>query len=196
MLDTDRKDFAELIAAVYAYHRTQVSPAVIAMYWNGCQRWTLEQVRHAIDVLTQDPEAGKWIPKIGDITRVLEGTSTQRAAIAWGRVHDAMARVGAYQDVDFGDPAIHAAIQDLGGWPKLCRADARELGFMQHRFGEAFRAYSERGAPSAPRALMGDRSPDAEYAKRGLPAPEPVRWTAAPAALLPRVQNLLEGTTS
>lgn len=213
MLETDRKAFGELIAAVYAYHRTAVSPAVIQIYWNGCERWTLEQVKHAINVLTQDPEAGKWIPKIGDITRVLEGTSTQRAAIAWGRVHRAISAVGAYRDVDFGDPAVHAAIQDVGGWPKLCRAEPRELGFMQHRFGEAYRAYRERGAPSAPLSLMGDRSSDAEYAKRGLPAPPAIvvdahgeawdplnrqRMLAAPPEVrqLASSQHLLEGTTS
>ena len=197
MQDSDRKAFGELIAAVYAYHRTPVSPAIITMYWRGCQRWSLEQVTHAVDVLTQDPEAGKWVPKIGDIARVLEGTSTDRAALAWGRVHEAMSSVGAYSDVDFGDPAIHAAIQDLGGWPKVCRADMRELGFMQHRFGEAYRAYSTRGAPGAPASLMGDRSPDAEYEKRGLPAPTPaLRYAPAAPLQLARAQQLLEGQPS
>jgi hypothetical protein len=173
MLTTDRKEFALLIAGVYAYHRQPCSEALITMYWRGCQRWTIEQVTTAIDRLTVDPEAGRFPPKIADIVRVLEGTATDRAALAWGKVLEAMSAVGAYRDVVFDDPAIHAAVQDLGGWPKLCRTEQRELGFVQHRFCEAHRAYTGRGAFDFPRQLTGDRSPDFEYEKKGLKPPAP-----------------------
>lgn len=173
MSPRDRKEFALLIAGVYAYHRQPCSEALIAMYWRGCQHWELQQVQRAIDMLTADAEAGKFPPKIGDITRALEGTSTDRAALAWGKAFEAMASVGAYTDVVFDDPAIHAVIEDLGGWPKVCRADARELSYLQHRFCEGHRAYTGRGAFPYPRRLMGDRSPDAEWAKKGLKPPAP-----------------------
>ena len=45
-----------------------------------------------------------------------------------------MQRVGAYQSVAFDDPVIHAVIEDLGGWTKLCRSDLKELSYMEHRF--------------------------------------------------------------
>ena len=165
--------FALLIAGVYAYHRQPCSDALIGMYWRGCQHWDLEQVRRAVDSLTRDPEAGKFPPKIGDITRMLEGTSTDRAALAWGKAFEAMGSVGAYTDVVFDDPAIHAVIEDLGGWPKVCRTEARELGYLQHRFCESHRAYTGRGAFPYPRRLMGDRSPDSEWERKGLPLPSP-----------------------
>lgn len=173
MQEFERKEFAELIAGVYAYHRTQVSPAVIGMYWRGCQRWSLEQVRKAIDELTMDAEAGKFVPKIGDLTRVLEGTRTDRAQLAWGRLLEAAASVGAYTDVAFDDPAIHATVEDLGGWVKVCRSETKDLGYLQHRFCESYRAYVGRGQFGYPAVLGGDRSPDAMYAKRGLPVPRP-----------------------
>ena len=119
------------------------------------------------------PEAGKFPPKIGDITRMLEGTQSDRAALAWGKALEAMGSVGAYTDVVFDDPAIHAAIEDLGGWPKVCRTEARELGYMQHRFCEAYRAYVGRGKFDYPKRLGGDRSPDSEYIKFGRPVPKP-----------------------
>lgn len=173
MTEADRKDFADLIAGVYAYHRTPVSPAIIGMYWNGCQRWSMEQVRKAIDQLTMDAEAGRFIPKIGDLTRVLEGTSTDRSQIAWGRALEAASDVGAYTDVAFDDAAIHAAIEDLGGWVKFCRSETKELGYLQHRFCESYRAYAGRGHFGYPAVLIGDRSPDAMFAKRGLRPPTP-----------------------
>lgn len=173
MNTSERLEFGNLIAGVYAYHRVAVSPAIIEVFWNGCQRWSMEQVRHAVNVLTADPEAGKFPPKIGDITRVLEGTSGERAALAWGKVLDTMRRVGQYTDVVFDDPAIHAVIDDLGGWPKVCRTELKELGYLQHRFCESHRAYVGRQTFDYPRRLMGDRSPDSEYEKFGRKLPRP-----------------------
>lgn len=173
MLATDKKDFALLIAGVYAYHRQPCSDALIGMYWRGCQRWDFEQVQRAIDRLTHDAEAGKFPPKIGDLTRALEGTHTDRAQLAWGKALEAMSSVGAYTDVVFDDPAIHAAIEDLGGWPKVCRSETKELSYLQHRFCESHKAYTGRGQFEYPRRLSGDRSPDSEYEKKGLKPPRP-----------------------
>lgn len=182
MEQTDKKAFALLIAGVYAYHRQPCSDALIAMYWRGCQRWSIEQVTRAIDQLTHDPEAGKFPPKIGDLTRALEGTSTDRAAVAWGVVMQAIGAAGQYQDVDFGDPATHAAIHDLGGWPKVCRTELKELGYLQHRFTESYRAYAGRGVAACPMVLMGDRSPDAEFERKGLPLPKAKLFGPRPCA--------------
>lgn len=172
MLATDKKDFALLIAGVYAYHRQPCSDALIGMYWRGCQHWDFEQVQKAVDQLTRDAEAGKFPPKIGDLTRALEGTHTDRAQLAWGKALAAMGSVGAYTDVVFDDPAIHATIEDLGGWPKVCRTDTKELNYLQHRFCESHKAYTGRGTFEYPRRLAGDRSPDSEFERKGLPPPK------------------------
>ena len=84
-----------------------------------------------------------------------------------------MSAVGAYTDVVFDDPAIHAAAEDMGGWPKMCRTETKELGHLQHRFMQSYRAYTERGQFDFPKRLGGDRSPDSEYEKAGLKLPRP-----------------------
>ena len=134
----------------------------------------MEQVTKAFDSLTADPEAGKFLPKIGDITRVLEGTHTDRSMIAWGKVLEAISAVGAYQDVIFDDAAIHAAVQDAGGWPKVCRGEINELGYLQTSFCKAHKAYTGRGKFDYPRLLSGDRNSDDNWTARGLPPPTPV----------------------
>ena len=92
MQDSEKKGFADLMAGVYAYHRVAISTAVINVFWNGCRRWEFEQVQRAIDVLTADPEAGKYPPKIGDITRKVPrvnddgekvDTEEERKGTAW-----------------------------------------------------------------------------------------------------------------
>lgn len=174
MLESDKKAFAELIAGVFAYHRTPVTPAVISVYWRACQAYSMAQVTKAIDALTADAEAGRFVPKIADIVRALQGTQTDRALIAWGKVAAALSDVGAYTDVVFDDPLIHLCIVDHGGWPKFCRTPFDEQSYLQHRFCESYRAYAARGVPSEyPCRLTGAGSGADDWAKRGLPPPEP-----------------------
>jgi hypothetical protein len=173
MQAADRPAFGQLVTDVLAYYRQDASRFVLDLWWNACQGFDLEQIRTAMQRHCTDPERGQFAPKVADLSRILQGTATDRAALAWGKVHEAMSSVGAYTDVVFDDPAIHAVIEDLGGWPKVCRMDLKELSYLQHRFTESHRAYTGRGQFEFPRRLMGDRSPDSEYEKHGLRLPAP-----------------------
>ncbi len=171
---SDKPQFAQLIRDAMAFYRQDVSPFALGVWWQACESFDFEQVAKAITAHAMDPERGQFPPKPADLVRQLSGTATDRAMIAWGKVHDAMGRVGAYSDVVFDDPVIHATVDDLGGWVKMCRTELSELSYLQHRFTESYRAYAGRGALSDyPRRLTGDRSPDDLYAKRGLPPPKP-----------------------
>jgi hypothetical protein len=173
MLPTEKREFVALLTDVLGYYRQPVSEFTLEVWCNACQPFTLEQIRYALTSHATDPERGQFAPKVADMVRILAGTHTERALLAWGKAMEAMSGVGAYTDVCFDDPAIHAVVQDLGGWPKLCRTSADELSYLQHRFCEAHKAYTGRKTFAYPRSLMGDRSSDAEYAKRGLPPPMP-----------------------
>lgn len=173
MTEADRNDFAQLITDVLAYYRQDASRFVLDLWWNTCKPFAFEQVRAAIQKHCTDAERGQFAPKVADLARILQGTTTDRAALAWGKCLEAMSSVGAYTDVVFDDPAIHAVVEDLGGWPKLCRTESKELGYLQHRFCESHRAYTGRGTFDYPRRLGGDRSPDSEYEKKGLKLPRP-----------------------
>lgn len=166
-------EFRELLTDVLAYYGKDCSEFTMTVWWNAMQSFSLEQVSRALQKHATDAERGQFAPKVADIVRALQGTSTDRAAIAWGKVHEAMSSVGAYTDVVFDDPAIHAVIEDLGGWPKVCRTEVAELSYLQHRFQEGYRAYVERGQFDYPQRLRGDRSPDHEYTSRGIPLPRP-----------------------
>jgi hypothetical protein len=173
MNPNDEKPLLALVTDVLAYYRQPVSEFTLSVWWSAMQPYTLEQVRKALTAHATNPDGGQFAPKVADVVRILDGTHTDRAVIAWGKLHEAMSAVGAYQDVVFDDPAIHAAIDDLGGWPKVCRTETRELSFLQKRFCDAHKAYTNRGKFDYPRRLMGDRSPDDEYTRHGLPAPSP-----------------------
>jgi hypothetical protein len=173
MRNADRVAFKDLLTDVMAFYRQDVSPFALSVWWQACEAFELEQVAKALTGHAMDPDRGQFAPKPADVVRQLAGTATDRAMLAWGKVHDAMGRVGAYTDVVFDEPAIHAVVDDLGGWSKMCRTELSELSYLQHRFTESYRAYVGRGRFEYPRRLTGDRSPDELYAKRGLPPPKP-----------------------
>lgn len=169
----EHDDFASMIVDALAYYRQSVSEFTLHVWTEGCKPYTLEQVKKAMTAHMTDATSGQFAPKVADIVRILSGTTTDRAALAWGKTLDGMGRVGAYTDVVFDDPAIHAAVEDLGGWPKICRTETKDLSYLQHRFCESHKAYTGRGEFEYPRRLMGDRSPDHEYEKKRLPLPKP-----------------------
>ncbi len=168
----DRAEFGALLTNVLAYYRQDASRFVLDLWWQACQGFDFEQVRKALTAHAMDPDHGQFAPKVADIVRVLGGTKTDRAQRAWGKALAAASDVGAYSDVAFDDHVIHAVITDMGGWSKFCRLEHKDLSYTQHRFCELYRAYAGTQF-DAPRALMGDRSPDGMYAKRGLPLPKP-----------------------
>lgn len=171
---TEQADaFTDLLTDVMAYYGKDVSTFMVQVWWGACTNFELEQVSSALQRHATDPDRGQFAPKVADIVKVLAGTTTDRAALAWGKTLEAMTSVGAYTDVVFDDPAIHAVIEDLGGWPKVCRTDLKELSFLQHRFQESHRAYTGRGKFEYQRRLAGDRSPDFEFTSRGIPLPRP-----------------------
>jgi len=173
MHSTEIDGLTKLVTDVMAYYRQPVSEFVLQVWCQACQPFTLEQVSKAMTAHVTDAERGVFAPKVADVVRVLAGTTTDRAALAWGKVLGAMSAVGAYSDVVFDDPAIHAAIEDLGGWVKVCRGEMAELSYLQHRFCQAHKAYVGQGKFEYQRRLIGDRSPDADFARKGLPVPQP-----------------------
>lgn len=181
-------EFSMYITSVLAFYKQDVSPFVMDVWWAACEPYSMEQVRKAMTEHAIDPQYGQFAPKPADMVRALRGTNTDRAMVAWGKVCSAMGYVGAYRDVRFDEGIIHLVILDLGGWPHICRLHMSELGYLQHRFCESYRAYANysqkegvaadagsddrsRVGLAFPAMLAGDRSPDDFYLGRGLDVP-------------------------
>lgn len=173
MTEHEEPEFIALLTDALAYYKQDASKFTISVWIQACKPFTMEEIGRAMSAHATDPERGQYAPKVADIMRVLQGTTTERAAIAWGKAFQAMSSVGAYQDVVFDDPAIHAVIEDMGGWSKFCRTETKDLGFVQHRFCDSHKAYTARGQFDYPKRLYGERSPDDEYLSKVIQPPKP-----------------------
>ena len=141
MTDEDKRDFWTLVKGVHSFYSQDVSEFAAQIWWNAMRGYSIEQVRKAFNAHAADPKSGAFMPKPADLIRVLDGTQDDRSALAWSKVFGAIQRVGSYQTVVFDEGAIHAAIEDLGGWPKVCATKMDELPFVEKRFCAAYRAH-------------------------------------------------------
>lgn len=144
MRTTDAAAFQRLMTDAMAFWKSDLSEFALSVWWQACQNYDLEQVTKAISAHAMDPEQGRFAPKPADIVKHLQGTRTDRSLLAWGKVLEAMARVGSWNSVAFDDAAIHAAIEDMGGWCALCATTTDELPFVQRRFCDTHKAYTSR----------------------------------------------------
>lgn len=172
MQQADKREFKDLMTDALAFYRRDVSTFALGVWWAACQPFDLEQIRKALTAHATDPERGQFAPTPADIVRQLRGTFTDRSLVAWGKVLEAIQRVGAYQSVVFDDPAIHCAIEDIGGWMAVCRSDLDELPHLQRRFIESHRVYLKRPGHAYPHKLVGAH--EIENAVSGHKAQAPV----------------------
>ena len=176
MHNDDSTEFVRFLSDVLAFYKQDASEFAISVWLQACRPFSLEQVRKAMTAHATDPDRGQYPPKPADIVRALQGTHTDAALLAWGLVHGAVSTVGAYRSVDFGDPAIHATIIDLGGWPNICRQNMDQLSYLQKRFCDSYRTYRSRGAEGAPAYLIGEA--ESQNALSGKPVATPERLAA------------------
>ena len=156
MTPTEKDKFLDVLQGVHDFYGKDMSKFAVSVWAMACETFDVQQVSKALSAHLMDPERGQFMPKPADIVRQLQGTNTDRSLIAWGKVLDAMQRVGAYSSVCFDDGVIHASITDMGGWMQLCRSKTDDLPFLQKRFCDGYKAYANRGDVAYPAVLLGE----------------------------------------
>lgn len=138
----DTARFASLITGLADYYGQKISTAVIGLYWEGLRQYDYEAIERAAWAHTQSPdESGRWMPKISDLNKVLQGRTIDQASLAWAKVDKAVRTIGTWRDVVFDDPIVHRVIQDMGGWIKLGQQDMKEWPFIEKRFVMAYQGH-------------------------------------------------------
>jgi hypothetical protein len=153
----ERRRFAGLLTALSDYYKSDISKAVAGIYWNGLKQYDYEAIEQACWAHTQLPdESGRWMPRNSDIIKLLDGNTSDQAAMAWSKVDYAIRVRGPYDDLVFDDALIHRVASDMGGWIKLCGTDEKEYPFIAKEFQTRYRSYRTRtGGFEYPARLIG-----------------------------------------
>lgn len=153
----EKRRFATLITGLSDYYKSEVSRAVLGIYWEGLKQYSYEAIEKACWAHTQLPdEAGRWMPRNADIIKMISGSTVDQAAMAWSAVDNAVRVRGTWDDVVFDDPIIHRVIADMGGWVKIGSHDDDAWPFVGKEFQTRYRSFRMRGElPAYPARLTG-----------------------------------------
>lgn len=139
--------FIERVFAMASFYKEKTSDFMFEIWWAALKDYDYDSVTKAMTRYATSPDSGVFMPKPADIVRLLVGTSSEASELAWGKVYQAMARAGRWNDVCFDDPLIHLVIEDMGGWVKVCMADGDiTVATLHKQFVAAYAAYRQRGA--------------------------------------------------
>ncbi len=169
----DKKRFYICLVAASEYYGKALSEAVIDLWWQGLQPYEIGSVERALSAHMRNPDNGQFMPKIADFTRLIGGSTTDRALVAWSKVDKAVRQVGPYQSVIFDDPIIHRIIHEMGGWITLGDKSEDDWPFVAREFESRYRGYAIRDeTPPYPHVIIGIAG--ADNSRRGFKAPLPV----------------------
>lgn len=131
----------------------------ISLYWEGLKQYDLAAIERALWAHTQNPDSGQFMPKIADVTKVLQGRTEDQAQLAWSKVDAAVRQVGIYPDVAFDDAIIYRVLLDMGGRVRICSYEEDNWPFVAKEFVTRYRGFKTSGQmPEYPCYLLGTAS--------------------------------------
>jgi hypothetical protein len=139
----DHPRLLQTLLGVYAYYDRDLTEMAMTVWVEDLEQHDIVEVERAFVAHRRDPERGQWLPKSADILRRLSGGKSEAVHVAWAGLLDAVRAIGAYGEPEL-EPATLQAIDSLGGWRAICRADERDLPHLQRRFSEAYGVWRDR----------------------------------------------------
>lgn len=140
-----------MMASVY---EKQVTDDEFETFWHYLHRYQFIAVTSAFDRYARSGE--RFFPKPGQIIEYIEGSNASKASMAWAKVSKAVRQFGPYSTVIFDESAIHAAIEQMGGWTKLCTSPSEEdFKFEGIRFEKIYLSVAMKDRYEYPRQLKG-----------------------------------------
>lgn len=155
MTKTDWTRFVALWVGLNDLYGREVKDASVALAFEILSPFAFDDVSRAAG---EHARTSPYPPKPADIASRIEGTREERGLYAFNQVWGALARVGTHTSVSFGDPRVHYAIAQMGGWIALGSALEEERSKLEREFLRHY-ALAERAGisfgPEVPKVLMG-----------------------------------------
>lgn len=151
----DTKEFATALTGVAEIYGREVTPALIRIWFRAMREFSIDQVRAAFDAHWRDPDGGRFFPTPAHILGKLTTSYRDRALLAWGE--QVLPMLSNSRAARSDDPAVEAAVRDLGGWVHLGQLPTDELRWRERDFLERYELHASQ-AERAPALQHGARS--------------------------------------
>lgn len=151
----DLPDFAKLMMTMGELYGKTISPQLTELYWRLLEKFQWEDVKLALQSHSTNPDGGQYFPKPADVVRFIEGSGEVQALQAWTKVSEAVQRIGAYQSLAFDDALIHAVLEAMGGWVKLCAMKFTDMPFIGNEFQKRYMGFVLKKPERYPKYLSG-----------------------------------------
>ena len=133
------KEFYAVFKVMAEYYGTKPSDALMEIYWQAFQNWSLEDFKRACNLIMQT-RVYPSLPKIPEITEMIYGRPEDQAALAYETLVKSMRRVGSWETIIFEDGAISRAIEAMGGWETINDWTLDEWKFREKDFEQLYLA--------------------------------------------------------
>jgi len=155
MNTNDMEEFDRLWAEAHEVYGRKPEPRVVYMVFQALIAFPIEDIERALCRHLTNPDTGQYPPKPADIVRLIQGSSQTTSGEAWAKVDRAIRCVGIHRTVVFDDPKVHAAIERLGGWQKICMTEEKEYPFLRNNFLKLYQGFTVQPPETFPRKLIG-----------------------------------------
>ena len=148
-----KEQFAVLMTGIGEVFNKPLSEGALAIYYDILKDYSFNDVRRACSGVIRTHKFATF-PAPADILDYLEVSADDKGLTVWIAIRGAIRQYGYYTSVDFGDKAIHYAINELGGWMALCSKTSEELDWMEKDFIRLYNTLLKNPRP-APDHLVG-----------------------------------------
>ncbi|MBW1728794.1 MAG: hypothetical protein JRJ62_14755 [Deltaproteobacteria bacterium] len=176
MNDADFAQFSEMLLAMAEIYNKELSGPTIKLYWQILKPYPIEKITIAAqNILTRRKYSTFPLP--ADFIEYInpQASLEERASVAVELVLDKMEFKGSWYSVSFEDKLIHATIERLGGWIKLCaevrQMQSKELPFWKRDFIRLYSALAKMPNLESPGSRLIGRC-EADNIARGYLNPE------------------------
>lgn len=137
----------ELSIVLYALgelYDKKITESILEIYFDIFKEYSVDEFKTAAYKVIKS-HVYNSLPKPASILEYLEGTSDDKALMAWNLAQEAVIKVGYYDSPKFEDPIISNCIVEMGGWQWFCSVQTSELPFVERRFLDLYRLFLKRG---------------------------------------------------
>lgn len=141
MSELDIKIFKQGMMMMCAVANREPTEILLDTYYALLKDLSEDQFQSAVTHVLSDRQYTN-LPIPANIREAAIGKLDDEALIALAKLERAMPTWGAYRSIIFDDPIIHAIVQSMGGWVKVCVMPDDEWKFRRIEFLKTYKAFA------------------------------------------------------